>query len=94
MIIPCNKNITKLKNNYTIGITITLQRLLQSTKHALSEYIYILCASTQQLKKKKNCCENVRFYYIIDFIFMIPKKNPYNLIQIDIFQNILIINLK
>ena len=36
MIIPCNKNITKLKNNYTIGITITLQYLLQSTKYALS----------------------------------------------------------
>ena len=36
MIIPCNKNITKLKNNYTIGITITLQYLLQSTKYASS----------------------------------------------------------
>ena len=36
MIISYNKNITKLKNNKTIGITITLQRLLQSTKHALS----------------------------------------------------------
>ena len=93
MIIPCNKNITKLKNNYTIGITITLQHLLQSTKHALSEYIYFI-RKHATTKKKKNCCENVRFYYIIDFIFMIPKKNPYNLIQIDIFQNILIINLK
>ena len=36
MTIPCDKNITKLKNDYTIGITITLQCLLQSTKHALS----------------------------------------------------------
>ena len=38
MIIPYNKNITKLKNNLTIGITITLQCLLQSTKHALIIY--------------------------------------------------------
>ena len=36
MTIPCNKNITKLLNSYTIGITITLQCLLQSTKRALS----------------------------------------------------------
>ena len=35
MIISYNKNITKLKNNKTIGITITLQRLLQSTKQTL-----------------------------------------------------------
>ena len=35
MIIHCNKNITKLKNNQIIGIIITLQRLLQSTKHTL-----------------------------------------------------------
>ena len=36
MTIPCNKNITKLLNSYTIGITITLQCLLQSTKRALN----------------------------------------------------------
>ena len=36
MITPYNKNITKLKNNYTIEITITLQHLLQFTKLALS----------------------------------------------------------
>ena len=30
-----NKNITKLLNSYTKGITITLQCLLQSTKHTL-----------------------------------------------------------
>ena len=37
MIIPYNKNITKVLNNYNIGITIILQCLLQSTKHALSD---------------------------------------------------------
>ena len=31
MIITCNKNITKQKNNQNIKITITLQYLLQST---------------------------------------------------------------
>ena len=35
MIIPYNKNITKVLNNYNIGITIILQCLLQSTKHVL-----------------------------------------------------------
>ena len=35
MIIPYNKNITKLLNSQTIGINITLQYLLQSTKHTL-----------------------------------------------------------
>ena len=38
MTIPCNKNIAKLKNNQTIGITITLQHLLQSTKRKIIVY--------------------------------------------------------
>ena len=41
MIIPYNKNKTKLKNNYTIEITITLQHLLQSTKHALNAKMHV-----------------------------------------------------
>ena len=32
----CNKNITKQLNSYAIGISITLQCLLQSTKRAPS----------------------------------------------------------
>ena len=42
MIISYNKNITKLKNNKTLGITITLQRLLQSTKYAISDKAALL----------------------------------------------------
>ena len=41
MIIPYNKNKTKLENNYTLGITITLQHLLQSTKHTLSAKMHV-----------------------------------------------------
>ena len=41
MIIPYNKNKIKLKNKYTIGITITLQHILQSTKHALSAKMHV-----------------------------------------------------
>ena len=38
MTIHCNKKITKLKNNQIIKIIITLQCLLQSTKHALKNH--------------------------------------------------------
>ena len=59
MTIPCNKNITKLKNNYTIGITITLQCLLQSTKHAINLVRSALFSAS--LLVAKNCNMTVYF---------------------------------
>ena len=56
MTIHCNKKITKLKNNQIIRIIITLQCLLQSTKHALKNHASyhpngIIYNKQQHLKK-------------------------------------------
>ena len=59
MIIPCNKNIIKLKNNQTLRIIITLQRLLQPTKHTLNEKLMpakvLQTCSTQIMKSFSKC---------------------------------------
>ena len=55
MIIPYNKNITKLLNSQIIGITTTLQCLLQSTKHTPSvKIIFHIFYCLVALKKKKS----------------------------------------
>ena len=41
MIISCNKNITKHPNSYVIGISITLQYLLQSIKRAVRNILIV-----------------------------------------------------
>ena len=56
MTIPCNKNITKLKNNQIIRIIITLQCILQSTKYVLKNHASnhpngIIYNKQQHLKK-------------------------------------------
>jgi len=61
MTIPCNKNITKLLNSYTIRITITLQYLLQSTKRALR------ISDWNKLEEQRNFSEFLGLFFIYLF---------------------------
>ena len=90
MTIHCNKNITKQPNSYAIEISITLQCLLQSIKHALKDefiYIYIYIERERERERESNLKLNSR----VTLVLGLKCPNKYNF-KIQIYNGIKLAN--